>query len=65
MPNKTVKCINGDLQTGDLVISTWHEEYSYLVGNVLEINLVGSPEHEMGTANETNDENDLKRRLYK
>ena len=51
----TTKCINGDLQVGDTVVSVEDTGFVYLVGTVLKINKVGSPEHEMETANETDD----------
>lgn len=47
-------CINGELRAGDAVVSV-DDSYSYLVGIVLRINLVGSPEHNEETANETDD----------
>lgn len=45
--------INGELQVGDWVISSPHDEYGYLLGVVAAIDKLGSPEHE--TENETDD----------
>ena len=50
----TTKCINGELRAGDTVVSV-EGDYAYLVGFVLRINLVGSPEHNEETENETDD----------
>jgi hypothetical protein len=50
----TTTCINGELRAGDTVVSV-DDSYEYLVGTVLRINLVGSPEHNDETANETDD----------
>jgi len=47
-------CINGELRAGDTVVSV-EGDYAYLVGFVLRINLVGSPEHNEETENETDD----------
>lgn len=46
-------CVNGALQPGDLVISTPDDDYACLVGTVLEINKLGTPEHD--TENDTDD----------
>jgi len=43
------------LRVGDTVVSVNAVGYEYLVGTILTINLAGSPEHEMETANETDD----------
>jgi len=43
------------LQVGDTVVSVEDTGFVYLVGTVLKINKAGSPEHEMETANETDD----------
>ena len=51
----TTKCINDELCVGDSVVSVDCDSYSYLVGTVISINLVGSPEHERETGNETDD----------
>lgn len=51
----TTKCVNGDLRVGDLVISTPDDEYSCLIGRVTRINLLGTPEHDEETENETDD----------
>ena len=51
----STKCVNGGLQTGDLVISTPDDEYSCLIGQVTKINLLGSLEHNEETENETDD----------
>ena len=48
-------CVNGKLSVGDLVISTPSDDYAYLVGTVLAINLLGAPEHDAETGNETDD----------
>lgn len=45
MLQKTV-CVNGELRSGDLVISTADDDYAFLIGRVLEIRLLGSDEHE-------------------
>lgn len=50
----TTNCINGKLRVGDTVVSVANG-YAYLVGVVLRINVVGSPEHNEETANETDD----------
>jgi len=46
-------CINGELQVGDLVLSTPEDEYSCLVGRVTDIKLLGDPDRD--TENETDD----------
>ena len=51
----TTKCVNGSLQEGDLVISTPDDEYACLIGRVTKINLLGTPEHDEETENETDD----------
>ena len=51
----TTKCVNGSLQEGDLVISTPDDEYACLIGRVTKINLLGTPEHNAETENETDD----------
>jgi hypothetical protein len=48
-------CVNGELRSGDLVISTPDDMYACLVGRVLEINKLGTPEHENETDNDTDD----------
>jgi hypothetical protein len=53
--NTTTKCVNGILKEGDLVISTPEDEYSCLIGRVTKINLLGTPEHDEETYNETDD----------
>lgn len=55
MNNSTTKCINGILRAGDLVITAPDDDYSCLIGRVLQINLLGSPEHDAETQNETDD----------
>ena len=55
MKSVTTQCINGALRVGDLVISTPDNDYSCLVGRVLQINLLGSSEHAEETDNETDD----------
>ena len=39
-----IKCLNGDLQPGDLVISTPEDDYPCLVGTVLSIGKLGTSE---------------------
>jgi hypothetical protein len=51
--NTTVNCVNGKLAVGDLVLSTPEDDYALLVGEVLAINKVGSPEHTDETDNDT------------
>jgi len=51
----TTICINGKLCVGDLVISTPDDDYACLIGTVLAINPVGTPEHDAETENETDD----------
>jgi hypothetical protein len=51
----TTQCVNGILKVGDLVISAPDDEYSCLIGRVMQINLPGSSEHDAETANETDD----------
>jgi len=51
----TTKCVNGILQAGDLVISTPDDEYACLIGRVMKINILGTPEHDEETDNETDD----------
>jgi len=53
-PIKT-QCINGDLQVGDLAISTPDDDYSCLIGRVLRINPLGTPEHDEETDNDCDD----------
>jgi len=49
------KAVNGDIQAGDLVISTPDDVYTGLIGRVLCINLLGSDAHNEETENETDD----------
>ena len=51
--NSVSNGINGELRIGDIVVSTGIVGYSYLVGTIIDINKVGSPEHEEETSNET------------
>jgi hypothetical protein len=53
MTENITTCLNGELRPGDLVLSTPDDEYGLLVGTVLAVNKVGSPDHEMETENET------------
>jgi hypothetical protein len=53
MTENITTCLNGELKPGDLVLSTPDDEYGLLVGTVLAVNKVGSPEHESETQNET------------
>jgi hypothetical protein len=55
MTVETTNCINGELKPGDLVLSTHNDDYALLVGTVLSINKVGTPEHDAETENETDD----------
>jgi hypothetical protein len=47
------RCINGELNVGDLVLSTPGDDYKCLVGRVMQIDVIGTPEHE--TDNTTDD----------
>lgn len=49
----STKCITGPLVTGDLVLSTSFSEYSFLIGRVLSIDLLGTADH--STENTTDD----------
>jgi len=49
----TTTCLNGKICAGDIVITTPDDDYACLVGSVLEINLLGTPDHD--TDNETDD----------
>jgi len=53
MEKKTI-CINGELKVNNLVLSTFDDDFAYLVGSVSEIRALGSPEHET-----ENDEDDV------
>jgi hypothetical protein len=48
MADNATICINGELITGDLVISSPNEEYAGLVGTVLSVEKLGTAEHESG-----------------
>lgn len=48
---ETTKCLNGELIPGDFVISAPDDEYGCLIGIVLQITKVGTPEHEAETEN--------------
>ena len=50
---KSANDINGELQVRDLVISTGDNDFAYLVGEIIEIRKLGTPEHD--TENETDD----------
>jgi len=50
--NSTTVCVNGELKPGDLVLSTPDEDYACLVGTVLSINKLGTPEHAAETEND-------------
>jgi hypothetical protein len=55
MSDKTTSvCVNGELEAGDLVLSSPDSDYACLVGRVLGINKAGTPEH----LEETNNEGD-------
>jgi hypothetical protein len=47
-PNLTAEALNGEIKAGDWVISTTGEDYACLVGEVIEIVPLGSPEHDTG-----------------
>lgn len=51
--NATTICLNGELKPGDLVLSTPDEDYACLVGTVLSISKLGTPEHAAETENDT------------
>ena len=53
--NTNTICVNGELRPGDLVISIPEDEYGCLVGTVLYINKLGTPEHDAETTNDTDD----------
>lgn len=53
MKEISAKCLNGDLRVGDLVLSVPDDCYSCLIGRVLEIHPVGTPEHDAETENDT------------
>jgi len=46
MNDNITKCINGSLEPGDLVLSLPGEDYACLVGTVLSIEKLGTPEHD-------------------
>ena len=49
------ECINGLLRPGDLVISMPGDAYGCLVGEVVQIDMTGTPEHDSGTDFSTDD----------
>lgn len=51
MGRTTSLCRNGELRSGDMVLSAPDGDYSCLVGTVLSINKVGTPEHAAETGN--------------
>ena len=51
----TTECINGELRPGDLVLSTTEDDYGCLIGRVIEIHPLGTPEHDAETENDTDD----------
>ena len=53
MKTITTKCVNGEIQAGDIVISTPDDDFACLIGRVTKINLLGTPEHDEETGNET------------
>jgi len=53
MNGNETKCINGALRVGDLVISTPDDEYSCLVGRVVDVKLAGTPGHSEEADNAT------------
>lgn len=50
----TTQAINGELHVGDWVISANNNDFGYLLGTVMEINKLGTPEH-----NSDNDTDDI------
>lgn len=51
--NSTAIGINGELRVGDTVVSTNLTDYSYLVGTIIDIVKLGTPEHGEETDNDT------------
>ena len=49
----TSTCLNGELRIGDMVISNGSSDYAFLLGVVIEIVKLGTPEHEEETGNDT------------
>jgi len=49
----TAKAINGEVKRGDWVISMPDDEYGGLIGQVIDIVKLGTPEHEEETQNDT------------
>jgi hypothetical protein len=43
-----VSCLNGELKVGDMVLSTPACDYPNMVGAVIEVHPLGSPEHDSG-----------------
>lgn len=43
-----VSCLNGKLKVGDMVLSTPACDYPNMVGAVIEVHPLGSPEHDSG-----------------
>ena len=50
---KTAQAVNGEIRPGDWVIATPDDEYGYLIGQVIEIVKLGTPEHANETDNDT------------
>ena len=48
----TSKTVFGEIRTGDWVVSTGNNDYRYLIGAVLEINKLGTPEHAAESGND-------------
>ncbi len=51
--NSFTECITGLLRPGDLVLSIPDDDYACLVGVVLEINKLGTPQHDQEAQNDT------------
>ena len=51
--NPTAQAINGEVRRGDYVIAIDNNDYSYLVGEVVEVLKHGTPEHAAETNNDT------------
>ena len=53
VPDKTATAVNGEIKSGDWVIATPDDEYGCLIGQVIEIVKLGTPEHEAEAQNDT------------
>jgi hypothetical protein len=52
-PVITSKTLFGEVEAGDWVIAAANNDYGYLIGTVIEIIKLGTPEHEAETTNDT------------